>query len=127
MHVADMTKKQFYELPLRSWGVDIGPFGSLVILPSKEKSESGFRCMDFVAVAPNGEPICRLSGGSDVIHIGGVGFSFEPCRRSAVAGWSMDSLSKSGLLRLFAPAHALTCGPALSSFEVYAHYKPTES
>lgn len=42
---------------------------SIVIIPTKEKHDSGFMCMDFVAVDDNFKPMYRLSGCSDVLHI----------------------------------------------------------
>jgi len=126
MNVNNMTRKEFDSLPSRKWGENIGKFDSLVILPGRIKDglhDSGYRIMDFVAVK-NEEPICRLSGCSDVIHINGIGGygkwesgklpeSIEP------VSWSIDCLPKSGLLRLFC-RHNLEAGQALSSFELFA-------
>ena len=66
------TKKELESLPAREWNEDIGEFDSLIILPTKHLHDSGFWCMDFVAVKGS-EPFCRLSGCSDVIHIDGIG------------------------------------------------------
>jgi len=118
--VEEMTRKEFEKLPLREWGQDIGQFDWLVILPLKEKHDSGFRCMDFVA-CKNNEAICRLSGCSDVLHIGGIGAS--SFGKTDFAEWTIDCLPKSGLLRLFVDRAALTAGRALSSFEVFARVR----
>ena len=127
--VCDMTRKEFDALPHRKWDEDIGLFDSLVVLPGKARDlhDSGYRCMDFVAVK-NGKPICRLSGGSDVIHIEGIGGlgknwlskyntvpSMVPPSR-----WSIDCLPKSGLLQFFGHPNKISCGAALSSFEIYS-------
>ena len=128
MDVNDMTRKDFDALPSRGWNEDIGEFDSLVILPGrvKEMHDSGFRCMDFVAVRKT-VPICRLSGCSDVVHINGIG-GYGKNWFSRVGGipktiepisWSIDCLAKSGLLRLFC-RHNLEAGEALSSFELFA-------
>lgn len=157
MNIDQMTRRDFESLPGRGWDEDID-FDSMVILPAhiprlsvwkykirlwlskkaswvKEPQEyeidgmhdSGFRYMDFVAVREN-KAICRLAGGSDVIHIDGIGgygrdwierYGTVP-RMVPVSGWSIDCLPKSGLLRIWPGSHQMTCGPALSSFEIYA-------
>lgn len=124
--IFEMKRKDFDSLPERGWDEDIGLFDCLVILPMRYKHDSGFRCMDFVAVQGN-EAICRLSGCSDVIHIEGMGGygDWKPdggLPRSVLPkGWSIDCLPKSGLLRLFCQTGGgrIKCGPALSSFGVY--------
>ena len=130
MNVRDMTKKDFRALPSRnSWAQDIGEFDSLVILPTgKRYDDLDYQCMDFVAVK-NGEAICRLAGGSDVIHIDGIGGYGKDWYKKVKAGvpnmievksWSIDCLHKSGLLQIFVGDCKLTCGSALSSFELWA-------
>lgn len=83
--------------------------------------------MDFVAI--NGtEPMCRLAGGSDVLHIDGIGgFGFRWLGRYGTvpkaippSGWEIDCLPKSGLFRIFASGYKIFCGAALSSFEIFA-------
>jgi hypothetical protein len=79
----------------------------------------------FVAVK-DGNPICRLSGCSDVIHIDGIGgggknYDFKtPLLPKA---WSIDCLKKSGLLQIFCCSCSLRAGLALSSFELFAGKK----
>ena len=74
MNVFDMTKKDFEKVPERGgFSEDIGEFNSLVIIPMGYAHDSGWMCMDFVAVSEDGEPICRLSGNSDVLHVDGIG------------------------------------------------------
>jgi len=129
LSVNEMTRKEFDTLPEREWGEEI-VCSCLVILPGRAKDihGTGYRMMDFVAVNDNQEPICRLSGCSDVIHIEGVcGFGKDwlaryggvpdavPPRR-----WCIDCLSKSGLLRLFVDGAYIVCGGAHSSFEIYS-------
>ncbi len=132
MKISDMVRKEFDTLPTRGWNEDIGTFSSLVILPGRAKDihDSGYRDMDFVAIDSNDEPIARLSGGSDVVHINGIGglgqgwlkkYGKMPDQITPV-DWSIDCLPKSGLLRLFC-SHKISCGLALSSFEVYAENK----
>ena len=109
--IFDMTKEDFSEVPKRDgWAKDIGEFRSLVIIPLDYEHDSGWMCMDFVAVNDEGEPICRLSGRSDVLTFDVTG---ERGKR-----WSIDCLP-CGYLRLFSQS-TLTAGPELSSFEIYA-------
>jgi len=141
MKINDMTRKQFEALPgLTRWD-EIIEFHSLVILPTKRKHDSGYRCMDFVAVNKDGEPICRLSGGSDVMNIDGIGGygyqwldKYNKCPDKVTpVSWSIDCLPKSGLLRLFGYkvdngryCRTLTNSPALSNFEVFVTDKVTK-
>lgn len=55
------------------WSRDIEEFSSLVIIPLNYAHDSGWMCMNFVAVNKDGEPICRLSGCSDVLNLDGIG------------------------------------------------------
>jgi len=128
MNISEMTRKDFESLPRRKWDEEV-VFNSLIILPgqAKNKHDSGYRCMDFVAITESG-PQCLLSGCSDVIHIDGIGgFGDDWLNKygkvpSMVppSGWSIDCLPKSGLLRLWPTSGKMKCGPALSSFEIYS-------
>ena len=128
MGMNGMTKKEFLLLPHRKWAEEV-ICDSVIIIPmsgtKKELHDSGYRCMDFVAVKGD-EPVCLLSGCSDVIHINGVGGFGDYMRGSGFpelvvpVGWSIDCLPKSGLLRLFAGSCKIKCKPALSSFEIIA-------
>lgn len=116
------TIRELKALPNRGWDEDVGVFDRLIILPQRKLHESGFRCMDFVAVK-RGKPFCRLSGCSDVINIDGIGgfgeWSGEIPKLIPPKGWSIDCLKKSGLLSIFTHDE-LKAGAALSSFELYA-------
>lgn len=106
------AKWQFNYVPNREhYDSGIGKFTSLVILPEKYMHDSGYACMDFVAIQDR-KPICRLSGCSDVLHIGGIMPSFS-------VAWSIDCLP-CGLLHLFVLGRGscLEATPALSSFEI---------
>lgn len=127
MDIMEMKKKDFEVLPHRGWNEDIGEFDALVIVPQKHKHDSGFMCMDFVAVRKR-HPICFLSGCSDVIHIDGIGGYGKWDGKGVSAPslvlpkpWSIDCLP-CGYLRLFVNTNhfTLTCSEALSSFEVWA-------
>lgn len=155
MNVNEMTVKEFRALPNRGWDEEIEPFRSMIILPAQvdyvgaikywargiisklfsfdppgiweigHMHDSGYRCMDFVAVNENSKPICRLSGCSDVIHIDGIGGYGERGTWGKgipdtvpVSSWSIDCLAKSGLLRMFCRGK-IKVGVALSSFDIY--------
>ena len=112
-----MTRKEFEVLPYRDKDRPI-VFDSLVILPGRAKDlhNSGYRYMDFVAVIRNC-PLCRLSGHSDALHIDGIG-SWRRVQDTP-PNWTIDCLPKSGLLRIWPGPYKMTCGPALSNFEIY--------
>lgn len=130
MGVNLMTKQEFISLPHRKWDEEV-LCDSIIIIPGSGKKnelhDSGYRCMDFVAVK-KGKPTCLLSGCSDVIHINGiggfgaweVGTGFP--KQIAPISWNIDCLPKSGLMRLFlvSTSHIISCKPALSSFEIIA-------
>ena len=123
------TKKELEALPSRKWNEDIGEFDSLIIIPANNIHDSGFRCMDFVAVKGD-TPFCLLSGCSDVIHIDGIGGygEWNGILPSLVPpkGWSIDCLKKSKLLRIFSDGK-LKAGLALSSFDLHSIKKEKKS
>ena len=121
--ITEMTRKEFEALPVRKWDEDIGQFTALVILPLRSKHESGFRLLDFVACRES-LPLCRLSGCSDVLHIGGIGgWGVRVGGTPRRIPWQIDCLPKSGLLCL-ASSEYLSCGDALSSFSIYSTDQP---
>lgn len=124
MNIFNMTKEDFEKVPERGGlSRDIGEFDALVIIPQDYAHDSGWMCMDFVAVNKDGNPICRLSGSSDILNLDGVG-GYGNWRGGKLQnhigpkGWSIDCLP-CGYLRLFCDSK-LTAGPALSNFEIYA-------
>jgi len=124
-HVNEMSRKEFDALPYRkSWDKAV-KCRSLVILPTRRKHDSGYRAMDFVAAKQDGQPICRVSGCSDVLNIDGIGgygkwdaLTEQLPRHIEPKGWSIDCLPKSGLLRIFCDGE-MEVGSALSSLSVY--------
>lgn len=100
MNIFDMTKEDFEKVPKRGgWSRDIGEFNALVIIPQDYVHDSGWMCMDFVAVSKKGEPICRLSGCSDVLNLDGIGGygkwradEHQFPNRIEPKGWSIDCL-----------------------------------
>ena len=128
-NVADMTVAEFRALRQAEWDEEIICNG-LVILPAADDDElhdSGYRCMGFVAIQKN-EPVCILSGCSDVIHIDGIsGYGenwlekYDGCPKAVPPqAWSIDCLPTSGLLRIWPRSRRVKCGHAVSSFEIFA-------
>lgn len=131
-HFTEWTRKEFEALPRADWhNSEVGEVDSLVILPTRRKHDSGYRCMEFVTIQKS-KPTYIVSGCSDVIHLAGIGghnvghHNFDDkllmkrvrthtCPRVC---WSIDCLPVSGLLRLFCDKH-LYIGQSLSSFEIY--------
>ena len=107
-------------------------FTGVVLLPmdGRRLHDSGYRNIDFIACQGN-EPIGKLSGCSDVLHINGIGAcirykkTVNGCAVDYNVSWSIDCLPTSGLFRLFGD-HKLTCDYPLSSFSVYALKKETK-
>jgi len=130
MTVDHMTRKQFEALPQREPRSTPLMCTAIVILPTRRMHDSGYRCMDFVAVDDRNMAVCRLSGWSDVVHIDGIG-GLSIRRRIGEKipanphGWSIDCLKKSGLLRLFTGT-PIEAGEALSSFEIFQRPKVEE-
>jgi len=121
----EMSRAEFLALPHREWNEEI-VCDAVVIIPTGRKHDSGYGAMDYAAVI-EGEPKLLLAGGSDVVHIEGIGgygdnwlekYGGLP-QSVPPTGWNIDCLRKSRLLRLFARGR-IKCGPALSSFEVYS-------
>lgn len=124
MEINEMTRQEIERVQNRKWNEDIGEFDSLIILPMEDVHDSGFRVMDFVAVA-DGMPLRRLSGCSDVLHLDGIGgFGIGGINRydqklpKIPAAWSIDCLKISGLIRLFTHGK-LIVDDACSSMGVY--------
>ena len=124
MDIMKMSKEDFLAVPERTHFDDnIGLFHSLVIIPMDYLHDSGYRCMDFVAVDIDNEPICRLSGCSDVIHFDGIGgygkFTARIAMSRPIEGWSIDCLP-CGLLRIFCKGW-IEADHAVSDFSIYWH------
>ena len=127
--VNEMTREEFEELPERKWDEEIGSFDSLVIIPLEELHDSGYRCMSFVA-CNRSLAVCKMGGGSDVIHVDGIGgmgqwglLKFHKSGKLPVLpdNWSIDCLKVSGYLRIFpGQPFGLKAGSDLSSFEIFS-------
>jgi len=118
------TATQLRALRRRDWNEDIGKFDSLIVLPTRRKHDSGFRCMEFIAVR-GGEAICRLGGGSDVVHIDGISplLGVGLMNHGHIPGgprWCFDCLPKSGFINMFNANGAMTVGGDYSSLEIFS-------
>jgi len=124
MKITEMSKEDFEKVPERThFDEQIGLFNSLVILPMDYLHDSGYKCMDFVAVNEHDEPICKLSGCSDVLHLDGIGgygkYDGRLAENRPIEEWSIDCLP-CGLLRVFCNGW-IEAGYAVSSFEIFFH------
>lgn len=123
MKVTEMHRRDFDNIPTPHFDYISEPFYSLVIIPTNKIHSSGYRIMHFVAVNKRGEPLFRISGGSDVIDIdgiGGLGDLSKPVgipKIRPIEGWMIDCLP-CGYLRIFCRG-AIRCGHGLSSFEIF--------
>lgn len=125
MRAEDCTKEDFESLPLRPWNQETECW-ALVIVPTQQVHDSGYRCMYYVACDKDGEALFRIAGGSDVLHLDGIGgYGYQWLQKGQgvpqlvpPSGWSLDCLKKSGLLRLFSNK-PMRVGHALSSVEVF--------
>lgn len=129
-HYDNWTVEEFRSLPYPdSFWNNIGEIDSLIILPTEQKHDSGYRCMEFVAIQ-EGVPTYRLSGCSDVLCLGGIGgyncygdniASYQrriKNQTTPVNDWSFDCLPESGLMRIFC-RKKLIVGASVSSIELY--------
>lgn len=128
MRVQQMKKEDFVDIPNReSWDSEVSGFNSMVIIPREDEElhDSGYMCMEFIAVDDNDELICKLASYSDVIHINGIGgygdwkAIYGVPKTLPPIGWSIDCLP-CGYLRLFASHNSLKAGHALSDFEIFS-------
>lgn len=125
--LSEMTRADFEAVTERSEAEDLTGFDSLVILPSRRMHYSGYRCMAFV-VCKGDEALYKLCGGSDIIHIEGIGgYGYKCMERfngvphsTPPVGWNIDCLKTSGLLRLFTHYDLIADGGCYSSFELYS-------
>lgn len=99
--VKEMTKKELMELenfiPKKN-------FTGIVIVPMNYKHDNGFQCMKYILLNHN-EIVGVLGGGSDVMHINGIGgYGKNPDYTSRIIrahDLRIDCLPKSKCLRLF--------------------------
>lgn len=101
---ANSTREEFENL---DYFAPTGEFNGIVIIPTNEMHESGYMCMKF-ALMDHWEVVGCVGGGSDVIHLNGIGGygKYENFKEVLKTGltkrvdWSIDCLPN-GLIRLF--------------------------
>ena len=124
MKITQMKKSDFKEIPFREPYTNIGAFASLVIIPTRRMHDSGWACMEYVAVDRDDEPICKFGGCSDVLHMDGIGgrgrwngISIPTDIRAK--GWTIDCLP-CGYLRLWSKFKLTTDEFCVSDAEIYS-------
>lgn len=70
-----MTKAELLAVPKRKWDEELMDVQEIYIIPSKRKHESGYRCMDFVAVVgeKNNEKLIGFGRCCDALHFMNAG------------------------------------------------------
>ena len=125
--ILEMSKKDFESVPrLHSLFEKDLYFDSLVIIPTDEMHDSGYRCMEYVAADENGNPVCKFGGDSDVIHIDGImGLGNHDYREPfpefvRPKRWNIDVIP-CGYVRIFCHGFRLTTdGVFISDLMLYA-------
>jgi hypothetical protein len=131
MDYTHWTIEQFKALPEPSsfTNEEIGLIEGLIIMPTNNLHESGYRLMEFVTIQ-DGVPTYRVSGCSDVLHIGGIGgynigrYNFDNMdmliHREMMPriAWKIDCLPISGLVRLFC-GKKMYLGESLSEMGIF--------
>lgn len=97
-------------------------FDSVIIVPTKDLHDSGYRCMKFILVR-RGELVGCVSGWSDVVHpngIGNYGKHLQPYLDVVpYMGLSMDCLPGSNCIRLMMGGLCKTDDFIGSDFQFY--------
>ena len=134
-NINDMTREEFGRLKRLDWGEQTPEYDSLIIIPHPKSDlhKSGYRCMSYV-LARDGKALGLVGGGSDFVHIDGIGgwalksefYKRHPEFAKPISdrppAWSIDCLPRSGYLRLFC-GQLLWNNPFGSSFEVMSTNK----
>lgn len=98
----EISLKELKEIPAFGWDEE---FNSLIIVPSEEIHDSGYRCMRAVLVRDN-KIVGAIGGWSDVINPNGIGNRGDYSARSEnlnyvpSIGLSIDCLKESKCIRL---------------------------
>ena len=71
-----MTRKELLAIPERNWEDALRGCTDVMVFPSNRKHESGYACMDFVAVLEDGKRI-RFGGYCDDLSLVGVHFRID--------------------------------------------------
>lgn len=116
----ELIEKWIEELPRRNYYEDL-ECESLIIVPSGRIHDSGFKCMNFIALDKHNLPICVHSTGSDVIHFNGFGgygeYNENYGKIFPQGDWKIDLLP-CGYFRIFRGGY-IKLGRGLSDFDIY--------
>lgn len=116
----NLPRKAFYDVPARvGWDTYI-ECTSIVMLPLGIRlHDSGYRFMDAVACLGN-ELIARVSGCSDVFMLNAPSHIWTKERTPRhTHSLGIDSLKRSGLMRVFLFDADMLITPALSTLSIY--------
>lgn len=90
-------------------------FNDVIIVPTDDIHDSGFRCMKFILVR-RGEIVGCVGGGCDVVHPNGIGnmgmhLNLDMYRQGFIPALNMsiDCLRESGCVRLMFGDNVLKC------------------
>jgi len=70
-----ITRKELLAVPKREWDKVLTDVSGVYVIPSGRKRESGWACMDFVAVTPDG--LVGFGGICDVVSFEGSHFQMD--------------------------------------------------
>ena len=104
----------------------VGPFRDVIIVPTDDIHDSGFRCMKFIFVR-QGAIVGAVSGCSDVLHLNGIGGygkhgEFLETLASGMTkriGWKIDCLPKSNCIRLMCDHNLSADYMAVSDYSIF--------
>lgn len=105
-----MTKKELLEIPRRKWDEELHGVCGVYVLPSRRKHDSGWACMDFVAVLDDNRPMIRFGGGCDDVSFYGYGFA-------------MDCIYPSGIIHIWNRYRTFTVSRDLSSIDFKVEWR----
>lgn len=124
MKIFKMTKEDFAQVPMVEDPYTAPSFSSLVIIPTENEHDSGWICMEFVAVDGRGNPMFKMSGYSDVLHLDGIGGYGDWYERGVSRpeliepkSWCFDCLP-CGYIRLMCN-RPMKYGGGISDFQIY--------
>lgn len=111
----NMTKEEFGKLELRYNGKDI--FNMIVIIPTEEQHDSGYRIMKFAFFYKN-EYVGSVRGMSDVLHFNGIG-NYGDYNHNRKGTYSIDCLNESGYIRIMIRENCYADEYGISDFSFY--------
>ena len=112
-HFDEYTKKELLALPYRMLNAkDSSIYDHLLIFPTRQKHDSGWRCMAIIGIR-NGKPIEKLTTGADDLNWK-VAFSLH----SLVADVRTDCCMKTGIFHWWGNGIAFEVGFPTSSIDI---------